>query len=391
MKIDKIYIITDAPFPAGMASTNRILSYCKGFDQIGKPVEVLCFRRTENHLEVSNLEPSGVYQNIKFRYLHSSPIKSKSFVKRRLDNTWGVVSLFCYTLRKIKSGSLIIYYSSKTTPVVIFKIATLFKNVIFLKEESEHPNVYLRSNPFFGRLFLLYVHYVLFDGLLLMTHSLIKYFNSNNNRLPVLHVPMTVDPSRFTDIPGTKRNEIAYTGILNNHKDGIDILIKSFGALSGDFPEYKLVLYGKSENEVQLDEYKKMARKLGVHTKVVFAGNKSNKEIPYLISRALVLVLPRPDSEQAQNGFPTKLGEYLITGNPVVVTSVGDIPHYLKDGESAFIAIPGSVDSFVYKLKEVLTDYKCSQMVGAEGKKVAEKYFNNLTQTQNILQFAESL
>ena len=389
MKIDKIYIITDAPFPVGMASTNRILSYCKGFDQIGKPVEVLCFRRTENHSEVSNLEPSGVYQNIKFCYLHSSPIKSKRFVKRRLDNTWGVVSLFCYTLRKIKSGSLIIYYSSKVTPVVIFKIATLFKNVIFLKEESEHPSVRIRSNPFFRSLFLFHVHYLLFDGLLLMTNSLVNYFKRNIKRLPVLHVPMTVDSLRFADVSAAKQNEIVYTGTLNNYKDGVDILIKAFAALSDDFPEYKLVLYGNPESEARLDEYKKMVSNLGVHTKVVFAGNKSNEEIPYLISRASVLVLPRPDSEQARNGFPTKLGEYLITGNPVVVTSVGDIPVYLKDRISAFLAEPGSVDSLVYKLKEVLTDYKYSQLVGAEGKKVAEKCFNNLTQTQNILQFGE--
>ncbi len=53
-----------------------------------------------------------------------------------------------------------------------------------------------------------------------------------------------------------------------------------------------------------------------------------------------------PDSKQAQGGFPTKLGEYLATGNPVCATTVGEIPDYLVDGESVYFAVPGSVDSF---------------------------------------------
>ena len=49
-----------------------------------------------------------------------------------------------------------------------------------------------------------------------------------------------------------------------------------------------------------------------------------------------MLVLARPDNIQAKGGFPTKLGEYLATGNPVVVTKVGEIPNYLIDGVNAF-------------------------------------------------------
>lgn len=60
--------------------------------------------------------------------------------------------------------------------------------------------------------------------------------------------------------------------------------------------------------------------------------------MPQMLKNAEALVLDRPNSLQAQYGFPTKLGEYLLTGNPVVVTKVGDIPLYLKDGVSALLS-----------------------------------------------------
>ena len=61
-------------------------------------------------------------------------------------------------------------------------------------------------------------------------------------------------------------------------------------------------------------------------------------EVPQLLMDSEVLALDRPNSIQAQCGFPTKLGEYLLTGNPVVVTKVGDIPLFLEDGVSALLA-----------------------------------------------------
>jgi len=61
---------------------------------------------------------------------------------------------------------------------------------------------------------------------------------------------------------------------------------------------------------------------------------------------AKILALARPKSKVADAGFPSKLTEYLSTGNPVVVTRVGEIPYYLKDNVHAFLTEPDSVNSF---------------------------------------------
>ena len=110
----------------------------------------------------------------------------------------------------------------------------------------------------------------------------------------------------------------------------------------------------------------------------------SRDKIPELLINSDCLVLARPDSKQAQFGFPTKLGEYLATGNPVVVTSTGEITNYLKDNYSAFIASPGNIKDISDKILQVLSDKNNSYSVGQKGFEIAMKYFNSEVQANGI-------
>lgn len=89
---------------------------------------------------------------------------------------------------------------------------------------------------------------------------------------------------------------------------------------------------------------------LGVQDAVIFTGKVAAEELPNYLVNASILALSRPDSLQARNGFPTKLGEYLATGNPVLVTNVGEIPLFIKHGENGFIAEESNVDDFAKNL-----------------------------------------
>ena len=113
----------------------------------------------------------------------------------------------------------------------------------------------------------------------------------------------------------------------------------------------------------------------------------SREQIPPFICQASLLVLSRPDSHQAQGGFPTKLGEYLATGNPVCVTKVGEIPEYLEDNVSAFMATPGDVDSFADAIDRALSNLEQAKKVGQKGREVAEKEFNSETQARRLHEF----
>ena len=156
----------------------------------------------------------------------------------------------------------------------------------------------------------------------------------------------------------------------------MDILIKSFSRISQQFPDYRLKIAGSPAYPEEKEILVNLVKQLMIEERVDFVGRLNRSEIPGFLLSSSVLVLARPDSKQAEGGFPTKLGEYLMTGNPVIVTDVGEISSYLENGRNAFIIQPGSENELAEKLALVLGDKEKSKSVGMEGRKAAERYFD---------------
>jgi len=390
-----IKIITLDAFPIGMATTNRIMSYAKGFVDNNCNVSVHCIKPTENHNQVFNKLSSGIVDGIYFKYSSGKTIKNTKYLNRQIDNFNGVLRICIDILKEKKSDKTdaIIYYATSSSLAFLLFFITRLKNILFLKEENEIPDVHTKNKFLLNKFLFNRIHYTLPDGLLLMTKRLIKYFKEEKKiKKPFLHVPMTVDFDRFNNIKikNNTNKYIAYCGELNNKKDGVDLLIDAFAILTKDFPDLSLFLIGNAASDEELQLYKKKIIQYQLSKKVLLTGRISKDAIPELLCNATLLALARPESPQAENGFPTKLGEYLATGKPVVVTSVGEIPNYLTNEINVFMAEPGSINSLVSKIKTILLDYSHALEIGENGKKVAIEHFNNLTQAKNILNFIKS-
>ena len=80
-KID-LAIVTNAPFPIGMASTNRILSYAKTI-AIEKLVKVYIPKPTEDIRNQRNFTTKGIIDDIQYEYMNKTTLwpfdKSKIF------------------------------------------------------------------------------------------------------------------------------------------------------------------------------------------------------------------------------------------------------------------------------------------------------------------------
>ena len=200
-------------------------------------------------------------------------------------------------------------------------------------------------------------------------------------------VNMTVDASRFVSITKRKQEDryIAYCGKASNNKDGVDQLIKAFALVHKKYPNLSLYVIGQAPKRQELNSTAILASELGVSNCVRFTGAISYTDIPGMLTDADILVLARPNNMQAQYGFPTKLGEYLLTGNPVVVTRVGDIPQYIEDGVSGMVAEPSSPEDFASKIIWLLDHPDKARKIGENGKQVALKYFNNEVEARKII------
>lgn len=224
-----------------------------------------------------------------------------------------------------------------------------------------------------------------------MTNTLLDHYQKMAKPdAKFMHLPMTVDVKRFQNVATINvynKPYIAYTGTFNNAKDGVDILIKSFAKIANKYPQYHLYLAGFWHYDVSMQE--ELIEKFGLKHRITYLGVLNKDQIPVFVCNADLLVLSRPDSHQAQGGFPTKLGEYLATGNPVCVTKVGEIPNYLEDNVSAFMATPGDVDSFADAMDRALSDSVNARKVGMHGREVADREFNAETLSKRFSDFLQ--
>ena len=229
------------------------------------------------------------------------------------------------------------------------------------------------------------------DLIAVMTNTLFSYYKKMAKpEAQFIHLPMTVDLTRFNDVAVTDayhKPYIAFTGTMTNHKDGVDVLIKAFAEIADKYPTYYLYMAGFWHYDFPMQE--KLIAGFGLKERIHYIGVLNRDQIPSFVGNASLLVLSRPDSHQAQGGFPTKLGEYLATGNPVCVTRVGEIPNYLEDNVSAFMAEPDDVDSFADAMDRALSDDEKAKRIGANGRKVAEENFSAEVQAKRLSDFLE--
>jgi glycosyltransferase involved in cell wall biosynthesis len=91
------------------------------------------------------------------------------------------------------------------------------------------------------------------------------------------------------------------------------------------------------------------ARRLGIASKVVFAGTRN--DVPLLMANSDVSALV-----STREGFSNVLIESMAAGLPAVVTDVGGNAEAVEDGQSGFLVAPGDVEGVASRLLTLLTD-----------------------------------
>lgn len=395
------------PFFASNAISNRYESLLTGLLKLGVRIHLIvvdgCVVENENK---KSKELMDKFSNLQIEYLVNISLKNKNtfrlkkylfdyflipftinILKKRFESLEGFIFL---------TGNISVRKAYLNSSISIQKRGIIeFSEFQNIENTSSNRISLLQKNTEFQYSQVTSRVIKKVPNFLIMTKVLIPYYLklSSNPSAKFLHLPMTVNLERFQEtkdkLPEFVQPYISFVGVLNDVKDGVSILIKAFNEIKDKFPEHKVYLVGpwQYDTPAQLD----LIEKLGLSQSVFWMKEYSRDQIPNIICNADLLVLPRPDSKQAQGGFPTKLGEYLATGKPVCATRVGEIPDYLSDNESVFFAEPGSVESFAEAMERALGDYENAKRVGANGRKVAEEHFNKDVQARKLMWFLEEL
>lgn len=353
---------------------NRCLAYMRGLSELKIPATFYFLLPDKDKSKVN-----GEFPHITVKYLWDH-----WHINNRLLKYIPYLYHILRFRRALIDDDRVYMYDLNDVPRYLFRK----KGIKLFYEKTEHPSV---SN--FGSLLrrvTLKSHIEdcsKYDGIFVISNALRDYYISQGIDSRKIHViNIIVDPERFTGLrTAEKKRQIVYCGNANNNKDGVDQLIKAFASIHSEVPDVKLVIIGPKPNELENNSNLSLVKELGIIRSVIFTGKVSPQSIPMFLSESSIAALDRPSNLQAKYGFPTKLGEYLLSGTPVVVTRVGDIPLYLEDKVNAIIAEPDNISSFSDCLLWTLNHPKEASKIGERGKQVALSHFSYLGETKKLI------
>ena len=354
----------------GEAWTNRIIAYAKGLSELGCKVSLIYLipdkNRTRYKLDIPNVTIMNLWE------------QDCCFARK-----FRALSYLTNLLRINK-------YITKEDKVFVYNAE---KGIVWAaKKAGAQVYVEITEHPYLGAIGKKSMKSVdkrsrklnQVDGISVISNSLRNYYMSigiPESKISVVN--MFVDSSRFRNIRRICTEPyIAYCGVVSYNKDGVNVLLKSFKLFLSKHPEYKLYIAGRGETPSIIDELMQYCIDEGIINNVIFMGQISPNDMPTLLVNAKMLALARPNNLQSQNGFPTKLGEYLATGNPVVVTKVGEIPKFLIHMNNGILAEPDNIEDFAQKLLWVADNYEQAKVIGLKGQELVGSSFSYLTQAQ---------
>lgn len=161
------------------------------------------------------------------------------------------------------------------------------------------------------------------------------------------------------------------------HIKGQDVLLRAFAQLDSRYSDAVLLLVGEGKNRRRLE---KLAQRLGVGSRVVFAGWRA--DACALIAAADVLVLP---SREEPLGLT--LLEGMAVSTPVIGCRTGGMPEIVEPEVNGLLVKSGNHDELTAALERLFSDAELRGRLIEAGHKTVEEKFSPVSfvkQAENI-------
>jgi glycosyltransferase involved in cell wall biosynthesis len=186
-------------------------------------------------------------------------------------------------------------------------------------------------------------------------------------------IPQGVDTDYFRPVSQQKARETV--GIPKNCNIAVfsalviidlDLVMKAFIKVSKAIPKARLMLLGRKSPFT-----KKIAERYQIADKIFDLGMIPFVDYPKYLSCADVFLLPFKNKIANIGRWPTKLGEYLSIGRPVVSNPVGDIKT-LFEKENLGLLAKEEHDDFADKIIQLFKNKELCEELGRNGRRFAQ-------------------
>lgn len=160
------------------------------------------------------------------------------------------------------------------------------------------------------------------DSYTFLTDKMSKMMNLNNKAYVVVEGMINSSEYIKREYHEKKQKTVVYSGGLSSSY-GVKNLVDAAEYLD---PNIKLILCGAGELEEYIREKSKQSNN------IVFYGQIPREKVLTIQAEATVLINPRQNNEEyTKYSFPSKLLEYMLSGNPILCYKLDGIPDEYDD------------------------------------------------------------
>ena len=163
---------------------------------------------------------------------------------------------------------------------------------------------------------------------------------------------------------GEREKRIVAVNRLSQQKN-IFMLLRAMKRVLDVFPEYVLEIYGKGEQQEELEKY---AKKLNISDNVQFMGQKANVQT-YIVNASVFV------SSSDFEGMSNSMLEAMAIGLPVVCTDcpIGGARMVIKNNINGILTPVGDDKIFANEIIELLKNPEKAKRLGKQARELREQ------------------
>jgi glycosyltransferase involved in cell wall biosynthesis len=381
-----------------MAPTSRILAYVQGLKKYDLNCDVLTMTpKAKEHYVNEN--SNGIVNDVTFFNAISYDPKSSSIKRVFFDLRFRRLKAAILLLNERKKSNIdLVLISCDLLKYLLFFVPFLkifgFK-IAFITDEFPPEIRRLKSkvSQLNKKLYIFVNKFFLFR--ITMTRTLMEYYNREFGVKPSIIMNSIVDIHRFDSstkirekffFESTDIVKLCYMGNMELEKDNVDNIIIAANILKKTYPNFQLHLYGipKQKGKKIIES---LISKFQLENNIQFKGRVNFNDVPNVLIQYDILVSSQPRTERAAGGFPTKLGEYLMSGVPTLTTDVGEISEYVSNGKHLTLVQPEDPTLYAESLIEIIKNYDRYCLMADFAKIFVKQNFSNEYVTKDIACF----
>lgn len=228
------------------------------------------------------------------------------------------------------------------------------------------------------------------DGIIAISRLIQEHFTKKNQN--VVRIPTITDCINTHSRLKIQSQPIrfVFAGQLDNGKDNIDTFIAALHIVDPKGERIQMDIYGQSVSQVK-KHLGKNAGLLDIHPNIIIHGRVPQQEAQEACLNSDFSVFFRLNRRSANAGFPTKLGECMTFGTPVVCNDTGDISLVVKNRVNGYLLKTRSVDEIADALRHILSlSVEEREAMRREARKSAEEFFDYRNYQEEIQKVLEN-